>query len=61
MAETIKLEMTEEEAAQFRQVMDEYLDKIKKIREEMSKDQIEIDQYAAQTQAIIDRMKGKAA
>jgi len=58
MAETIKFEMTEEEAVQ---LMDEYLNKIKKIREEMAEDQIEIEQYAAQTQAIIDRMKGKAA
>ncbi len=58
MAETIKLEMTEEEAIQ---LMDEYLDKIKNIREEMAKDQIEIEQYRAETRAIIDRLNRKAA
>lgn len=58
MAETINLEMTEEEAIQ---LMDEYLDKIKKIREEMARDQIEIEQYRAETRAIIDRLNRKAA
>ena len=61
MQETIKLEMTEKEAVEMTELMDVYLDKIKNIREEMAKDQIEIDRYAAATQTIINRMKQKAA
>lgn len=61
MNETIKLEMTQEEAAQFRQVLDEYLSRIEKIREQMAQDQVEIEQYGSATQAIIDRMNRKAA
>jgi len=61
MPETIKLEMTEKEAIEFTELMDVYLDKIKTIREEMAKDQNEIDRYAEATQSIIDRMKRKAA
>lgn len=61
MQETIKLEITQEEAAQFRQVLDECLNKIEKIREQMAQDQVEIEQYGAATQAIIDRMQRKAA
>ncbi len=61
MEETIKLEMTKEEAAQFQQVLDECLSKIEKIREQMAQDQVEIEQYGSQTQAIIDRMQRKAA
>ncbi|MDX2042158.1 MAG: hypothetical protein SF097_12970 [Acidobacteriota bacterium] len=61
MPETINLEMTEEEAVQLKDLMSDYLDKIKTIRSEMEKDQLEIDRYAAATQAIIDRMKQKAA
>jgi len=61
MPETIKLEMTEKEAVELTELMDVYLDKIKNIREEMAKDQIEIDRYAAATEAIIDRMKQRAA
>ncbi len=61
MPETIKLEMTEKEAVELTELMDVYLDKIKNIREEMAKDQIEIDRYAAATEAILDRMKQRAA
>lgn len=61
MQETIKLEITQEEAAQFRQVLDECLNKIEKMREQMAQDQVEIEQYGAATQAIIDRMQRKAA
>ncbi len=61
MEETIKLEMTKEEAAQFQQLLNEGLSKFDKIREQMARDQDEIERYGAQTQAIIDRMKQKAA
>ncbi len=59
--EMIKLKMTEEEAAQLQKLLDEYLERIKELREQMAKDQIEIEHYGAQTQAIIDRLNRKAA
>lgn len=61
MAETTKLEMTEEEAAQLSNVLDEYLEKLDKIFERMDEDQVEIEHYRAETRAIIERMQGKAA
>ena len=61
MEETIKLELTKEEAAQVQQVVGECLRQIDSIRVEMAQDQIEIEKYGAATQAIIDRMQRKAA
>jgi hypothetical protein len=61
MEETIKLELTKEEAAQVQQVIGECLRRIDSIREEMARDQVEIEQYGAATQAVIDRIQGKAA
>jgi len=59
--EVIKLKMTEEESVQFQKLLNEYLERIKELREQIAKDQVEIEQYGAQTQAIIDRMNRKAA
>jgi hypothetical protein len=61
MEETIKLEMTAEEADQFRKLLAEFLKRIKELREQMAKDHLEIARYGAETQAIIDRLEGKAA
>ena len=61
MAETIKLEMTQEEAAQLKDVLDEYLRKTDVIFEQMSKDQSEIERYRTETRAIIDRLEKRAA
>lgn len=61
MAETIKLEMTQEEATQLKDVLDEFLRKTDVIFEQMNKDQSEIEQYRTETRAIIDRLERKAA
>ena len=61
MEETVKLELTKEEAAQVQQVVGECLRQIDSIRMEMAQDQVEIEKYGAATQAIIDRMQRKAA
>jgi hypothetical protein len=61
MAETIKLEMTEAEAAQLRELLAECIEKIKQAREQMAKDQAEIEQYRAETRAVIERLRRKAA
>jgi hypothetical protein len=61
MNETIKLEMTEDEAAQLRELLEMFVKKIKQIFEQMEKDQAEIEQYRAETRAITERLKRKAA
>ena len=61
MEESIKLELTKEEAAQVQQVIGECLRRIDSIQNEMARDQVEIERYGAATQAIIDRMQQRAA
>ncbi len=60
MEETIKLETTQNETQQLQQQWNEIMTKLDKIHEEMAKDQLLIEQYGAQTQAIIDRMGNRA-
>lgn len=61
MENTIKLEMTPEEAAQLQNFLAEFLEKIKELREQIARDHLEIERYGAATQAIIDRLQEKAA
>lgn len=58
MEETIKLEMTKEEAVE---LMDSYLEKLKQIQERMAQRQVVIEQYRAETRAVIERLNRKAA
>lgn len=61
MEETVKLEMTKQEAAQLRELLDSYLEKIKQIQERMALDQSEIEHYRTETRSVIERLKRKAA
>ena len=56
MEETIKLETTKNETKHWQQQWDEILAKLDKIHEQMAEDNLLIEQYGAQTQAIIERM-----
>jgi hypothetical protein len=58
MEETIKFEMTKEEAME---LMDSYLEKLKQIQERMAQRQVVIEQYRAETRAVIERLNRKAA
>lgn len=61
MKEIAKLEMNEEEAAQLSELITECVEKIKQAREQMARDQAEIDQLRAETRAVICRLERKAA
>ena len=61
MEETIKIEMTKEEATALRELVNGSLEKIKQIRERMAQRQVRIEQYRAETRAVIERLNRKAA
>jgi len=61
MAEATNLVITKEEAEQLREMLDDFLARIGNIFERMEKDQAEIEQYRAETRAIIERQRRKAA
>lgn len=56
MEETVKFEMTKEEAAEFQVSLAEFLAKSKQILDTMDANQREIEQYRADTRAVIDRL-----
>ena len=55
MEQTVKLEITEKEAASLRSLIAEYLPKLIAIQEKMEQDQVEIEALQAETRAILDR------
>ena len=55
MEQTVKLEITEKEAASLRSLIAEYLPKLIAIQEKMEQDQIEIEALQAETRTILDR------
>lgn len=61
MEETIKFEMTKEESIQLKQLLDEVTHRLDQAHEEMVQSQVKIEEYGAQTQAIIDRMRQRTA
>ena len=56
MEKTIELETSQNETQQLQQQWNEIMAKLDKIHEEVAADSLLIEQYGAQTQAIIERM-----
>jgi len=61
MEEIVKVEMTKAEAEQLSELITECVEKIKQAREQMTRDQVEIEQLRAETRAVIARLGRKAA
>ena len=55
MEQTVKLEITEKEAASLRSLLAECLPKLIAAQEKMEQDQIEIEELQTETRAILDR------
>jgi hypothetical protein len=55
MPETIKLELTETEAKSLHELIVECVKKMRQAREQMAKDQIEIDQLGLEIREILSR------
>ena len=60
MEETVKLEMTKAEAEQLSELITECVEKIKRAREQMARDQVEIEQLRSETRAVIARLRSAA-
>jgi hypothetical protein len=60
MEEIIQADLSGPEAAHLRELVVECVEKIKQARERMAEDQTEIEQYRAETRAVIERLRRKA-
>lgn len=59
MPEITRLEIDEQDAEQLREVLAEWIAKMQAAHEEMARDLVEIEQYRAETRAVIARLANK--